>query len=429
MTPSRTTVARATPHILGWIAFLFSTQCPAAAAWLTESGGADMAMASAGRAAFAGDATTIAANPAGMASLRGADLVAVALPVKLDLRFHGSGDTPGTAVNEAGAAPMASVFATQNAGRWSLGIGAYSYLGLGCDFGRQWTGSRAIEDAQLRSVNIAPAVAYRLTDHLDAGASIGAQYADASAGMAVGNDAIYYGPPLGLPDGQLRMSGDSWATVANLGLVYRADGGTRVGLAWTSGVDQSMDLDVRASGVHPLLGAMLQQQGPARLDVNLPQQVTLSAARQVSPETLLGASVGWQQWSRFGHARLEVAGQNAPMFDDGLNDTWNVAIGLRHRLDPRWTLATGIAYDSDPAVNGTVPVYFPVAEQLRLAAGADYQYSDALLLRVALSVISQGDIRIAQDSHPVPLPGIPPVTGTVRGSRIYVLGLTADYRP
>jgi len=414
---------------VGLISFLFSLQCPAGAAWLTESGGADMAMASAGRAAFATDSTTIAANPAGMLALNGSRVSVVAMPIGLDLRFHGDGETPGSAVNEQRTVPTMSVFAARHAGRWALGLGAYGNVGLGCDFGKEWSGRRAIEDAELRSVNLAPAVAYSLNDHLGVGASIGAQYADAKAGMAVSGEAIYYGPPLVLPDGQLQMTGHSWAPVANLGLVYRTDDGTRLGLAWTSTVDHSLDMDVRASAVHPLLAGMLQQQGPAKLDVSLPQQFMLSAARQVAPATLLAASVGWQQWSGFGDARMRIARQGRPMFEDGLNDTWNVAIGLRHSLDPRWTLATGIAYDSDPSSNGTMPIYFPMAEQLRVAAGADYRYSETLLLRVALSVISQGDVRVAQYAHPVPLPGIPAVTGTISGSRIYALAFTADYRP
>ncbi|NJD31087.1 MAG: hypothetical protein FIB04_04310 [Gammaproteobacteria bacterium] len=415
--------------LLGTVAFLFSSPVPAAGAWMTESGGPDMAMASAGRAAIATDGTTVATNPAGMADLRGPGIVAVALPATMDLEFKGTGETPGRATNEAGAMPMASAFATSQAGRWSVGFGTYSNVGLGCDFGNEWVGRRAIEDAQLVSLNIVPALAYRVSDRLDVGASLGAQYAAAKARMAVGNDATYYGPPAGLGDGQLRMDGDSWAPIANLGLIYRTGGGTKFGLAWTSTVDHSMDLDVRGSGLHPVLGMMLQQQGPARLDVSLPQQVTASAVRPIGAATLLAASAGWQQWSKFGEASMNIAGHASPMFDGGLKDTWGVAVGLRHRVSPRWTLAGGVAYDSDPSANGTMPVYFPVAEQLRIAAGADYQASASLLLRMSLSVINQGDIRIAQDSHPVPLPGIPTVTGTIGGSRIYVLGLTADYRP
>ena len=88
-----------------------------------------------------------------------------------------------------------------------------------------------------------------------------------------------------------------------------------------------------------------------------------------------------------------------------------------------------MAYDSDPSRDGTMPIYFPVAEQLRVAAGLGFRASENLHLRMSASLINQGVIRIDQASHPLPLPGIPPLTGTIRDSRIYVLGFTADYRP
>ncbi len=420
---------RAAALIPGWLAFLFSAPGFAGAAWLNETGGADMGMASAGRAAFATDATTIGANPAGMATLAGYSVTAVVLPVKADMQFAGQAGAQGRASNQADSLPIVSAYASARQGHWALGFGAYTNVGLGCDFGEEWVGRRAIEQAELGSINLVPAVAYAVTDRLSIGASAGAQYATAYGSLAVANDAAFYGPPAGLADGQIELEGDSWAGIANLGVVYRAAGGTRVGLAWTSAVDHAIDLDVHAHGLHPTLGAMLQQQGALRADVYMPQQLMLSVARPLSATTLLAASAGWQQWSAFGATKIQWANGSASMFPDGLQDTWSAAVGLRQRLDPRWTLAAGVAYDSDPSTRGRVPVYFPVAEQFRVAAGADYRYSDALLLRFSASVINQGEIHVAQDSFPLPLPGIPPVDGTIRNSRIYVLGLTADYRP
>ena len=420
---------RAAAGPAGAISFLFSSVATAAGAWITENGGPDMAMASAGRAAIATNGSTIAANPAGLARLERPGVVIAALPARLDLEFHGTGDTAGRARNESPAIPMASAFAATRAGRWGAGLGAYSNVGLGFDFGEEWVGSRIIQQAELRTLNLAPAVAYRLSDRLDAGASVGAQYASASASVAAGNDALYYGPPAGLADGQIRMSGDAWAPVASVGLAYRGDDGTTLGVAWTSAVEQSMDLAVRASGLHPMLGGLLQQQGPATLDLHMPQQVTASITRPIGHATMLAASAGWQQWSDFGESKLRVAGRASPLFGQGLADTWNVALGLEHALDPRWTLAGGVAYDSDPSRDGTMPIYFPVAEQLRVAAGLGFRASDSLRLRMSVSLVDQGTIRVDQASHPLPLPGIPPLTGTIRDSRIYVFGFTADYRP
>jgi long-chain fatty acid transport protein len=395
---------------------------------MTENGGPDTGLASAGRAALATDGTTLASNPAGLARLDGPGFVAVAQPVVVDLEFRGTGATEGRATSESDITPMAAIFVTGGSGAWTYGFGAYGNVGLGCDFGRDWSGRRSIEDARLGTLNLAPALAVRLTERIDVGASLGAQYATAEAALSVGNDAAFYGPPVGLPDGQLRVSGRSWAPVANLGLAYRADGGSTVGVAWTSAVAHSIDLDASANALHPMLGAMLHAQGPAELEFALPQQVTASVTQPLGERTLLAASAGWQQWSRFGEADLRFAGRAAPMFEYGLEDTWSVALGARHRLDRRWTLSAGLAYDSDPAGGGPMPVYFPVAEQLRVAAGADFAASESLRLRAALSVINQGDIRVSQQTHPLPLPGIPPVTGRIDGSRIYVASLTADYR-
>lgn len=414
---------------LGTLAFLFSRCGCAAGAWLSETGGPDMAMASAGRAALAIDGTVVSTNPAGLAELPDSDFVAVALPLRLDLEFRGSQATPGRARNESAATPVGSAFATAQSGPISYGFGAYGNVGLGFDFGREWSGRRAIEQAQLRSLNLVPALAFRATERLDIGASLGAQYAAADARLAVGNDALFYGPPAGLRDGQLRIGGSSWSPVGNLGVTYRTPANATIGLAWTSAVDHSMRLDVDGAGLHPVLQAMLETQGPAVLEVRMPQQVVASVARPLGPATLVAASAGWQQWSAFGDSRLSIAGRSAPMFQQGLRDTWSAAVGLRHRASPRWTLAGGVAYDSDPSSDGTMPVYFPVAEQWRLAAGADYQPSDSLRLRLSLAVISQGTVHVSQESHPVPLPGIPVVKGTIRDSRIYAVGFTADYRP
>ena len=264
------------------MAFLFTGPCLAAAAWMTESGGADMGMASAGRAAIAADATTVAANPAGMAALTDDGFLVAALPAAMDLELQGSGATAGTVDDRAGPMPVAALFGTHGAGRWTLGLGVYSYLGLGFDFGADWAGSRAIEDVRLRSMNLAPAAAYRLTDRLAVGGTLGAQYMDMRAGLGVANDAMFYGPPAGLPDGHLRLTGSNWAVNGSLGLAFQVSDDMRIGLAWHSRVKHSVDLDLRGEDLHPVLDAIVQQQ-TARLDLTVPQQLTFSVTRQVTP--------------------------------------------------------------------------------------------------------------------------------------------------
>jgi long-subunit fatty acid transport protein len=91
-------------------------------------------------------------------------------------------------------------------------------------------------------------------------------------------------------------------------------------------------------------------------------------------------------------------------------------------------VSAGIGYDSSPVNKDRAPIYFPVSDQLRMALGASYRYSHALVLRSSLSVVKQSEVNIGQDSYPVQLPGMPAVTGKIEGSRIYMGAVSVDYR-
>lgn len=399
----------------------------AAAAWLTETGGADTSMAGAGRAAMSFDSAALAANPAAIAGLHGTQATVALLPVKLDFDFRGAGSTPGSAHNEAAATPSGSLFVVHDLGRISLGLGVYSYAGLGYDYGDDWVGRYSIEHARLKTATVAGAAAYHLTDRLDVGATVGAQYADIDAAAGVNSSAALYGPPADLPDGRVTLHGSEWAPAGSVGLLYRATDSTRVGLAWTAPVSHTVPLDMRASGLHPVLSTLVPQTSAGEFEFTLPQQVTLGATTQVTPATLVGLEVGRQDWSAFGHSTMTMMGQPLRILPDGLQDTWNVAAGFRHQLDPSWNVSAGVAYDSSPARRSTVPAYFPVAEQWRFSTGVERRFSDGMVVRGALSVIDMGDVRVSQDRVAWPLPGAGDLSGTVSGSRAYVFCVASDF--
>ena len=428
MTHRTRTGRQASAALLCLFSISFMSPAQPAAAWLTESGGADMAMASAGRAALAADATTVAANPAGMSSLPGNQLAIAVLPARLDLEFAADDPSAGSASNSDGVTPLGSIFLVHTDGRVSWGLGVHSYLGLGFDYGDDWTGSRMIQEAHLGSLNVTPAVSWRATDDVDIGVSLNAQRADAEVAMGVSNDAQIYGPPVGMADGQLRLDGDSWALGANIGVMYRPDAATRLGLTWTSGTSHDMDLEVDAVDLHPVLAAMLTSVGTPQLKMSFPQQVLLSGVRQLTPATSIAASIAWQDWSSFGESQLQGADLRAPIFPAGLDDAWHVSMGVRHQLTRQWTIASGVAYDTDPAGGNPMPVYFPVSDQLRAALGLEYRPWDELTFRLSYSMLNQGAVRVDPQYHPLPLPGMTAVSGEVASSRMHAIGIAFERR-
>ena len=404
-----------------------ATPCWAAGPWLSTTGGADMGMAGAGRAAMSLDASALAANPAAIGGLPGSTVTAAVMPLQLDFEFHGSGATPANATNHQGVSTVPALYAVYRDDRVTYGIGAYSYLGLSFDLGNQWEGRRVIEKAGLTTFNIAPAIAWQATDRLSLGASIAAQVAEPEARFALSNDSMFYGPPVGLPDSQVALSGQSWATGGQLGLTYQATDGLRLGLAWTAPVKHSVPLDITAKELHPVLATLMPPDGAARLDFTLPQQVLAGAAHQLDSATMVSLGLAWQDWSTFGESKLKLPGSSAPMIAGGLDDTWGASIGARRAFGADWAGSVGLGYESNPATKSGVPAYFPVAEQWTLAAGVERRISDALRLRAELSVILQGDADVVQLTHPLPLPGIPPLTGTYEDTRVYMIGLAADF--
>jgi long-chain fatty acid transport protein len=412
---------------MGLVSIGLASQCWGAGPWLSETGGADMGMAGAGRAAMSLDATSLAANPAAMAGLTGTIVTVAAMPLELDYEFHGSDDTPAEATSREGLSVVPALFAVHQADRLTYGIGVYSHLGLSFDSGNQWEGRRVIEKAGLATLNIAPGVAWQATDRLTLGVSVAAQLAEPTARLAVANDAMFYGPPVGLPDGQLELSGQSWAAGGQLGLTYKLTESSTIGLAWTAPVEHSVPFDISATDLHPVLATLLPPDGAARLDVTLPQQLLLGVAHQAGDDTTLALGLSWQDWSEFGESKLKLPGSSSPMIANGLQDTWGASIGVRRTFGDDWAAATGVSYESNPATAGGAPAYFPVAEQWRIAAGAEHSFNDAWRLRAELSVVLQGTADVVQLTHPLPLPGIPPLTGAYANTRVYMLAIAADF--
>jgi long-chain fatty acid transport protein len=347
------------------------------------------------------------------------------LPARLDLEFRPDGGEPPVDGDRGPDATLASVFASRQLDSLTWGLGVHSYLGTGFDYGPGWTGQRMLEEARLRTINVTPALAWRLSDRLDVGIAADLQHADVSATIGVSNDAAIYGPPAGYPDGRLRLAGDSWAVGGSVGLLYRADADTRFGLTWLAGPRHDTDLELQLQDLHPVPAMLLAAAGPPDLVATMPQQVLLGAVHQLAPAWQVAGSVGWQDWSSFGDAHFRQAGGRARLFPHGLDDTWHVALGTRFGLAPRWTVAAGAAYDTDPSNEAPPPLYFPVSEQWRLALGVEFEPRPGLQLRLGYSQLRQGAVRIDAAYHPLPLPGMTALPGQFAPSRVHVLTMSA----
>jgi long-chain fatty acid transport protein len=394
------------------LAFLGTAATPVWAGGLTayEVGTADVGLASAGYSARAQDASTVLTNPAGMTRLDGTQVLLAGQILWGNTRFSVD---PGTSP-ELGSGNGGYAFGSNG---WFLGGGPFvSYsvspdlklgfavtgnFGAPLSYDDNWAGRYYVQKAKLLGISFLPSIAYKVTDKLSVGASLNAMYGTYDNQVAVNN--------LVGPDGQLKLDDNTWGWGANLGILYELDAGTRIGLTWSSEISLDFNAPAQFSGLAPGVRYLLNQSGlldsSIKVGIKVPQQVMASLFRQVNDRWAVLASVGWQQWSKFGDVQLGIDNTaNPKSLTTNLNfkDTWHGALGAQYRLSDPWTLNFGIAYDSAFQDSSKVSPLLPVNSAWRFGVGGQQQLSKTTFWGIAAEYLYGGTLNTnLQSDRPV----------------------------
>ena len=341
----------------------FSTVSHASALYFYEVGTEDAALAGAGQAARAQDASTLLTNPAGMTRLPdhmltgGVQAMGGDISYQLDNESSGR-QSPGNVMN---LFPNASMFYTQRLNdSVSAGLGLYGNYGLGIDFG-EWAGDRLIKKSTMVAMTLSPGIAWKLSDNVSVGAAVGLNYGYLSLTRNVDRH-------------DERQNDHDWAMNYRLGILMDLTDQTRAGITWTSKTDYHFSIDGKAR--FPNL-PNVEYDLPVAAQVRAPQQVMLSVVHDVNKYWSVMGDLGWQDWSQFGSPEITINGQ-AGNRNNRLKDTWHTALGVQFWPEDRWRLNAGIAFDSTPyKTQSDVALTLPTGDEWRFATGAQYQMTSA----------------------------------------------------
>ena len=339
----------------------FSTCSHASALYFYEIGTEDTALAGAGQAARAHDASTIVTNPAGMTRLPDHMLTGglQALGGDIDYQLDNSAQrSPGNVMN---VMPNASSFYSQKINDdLYAGIGLYGNYGLGIDFGN-WAGERLIKKSTLMAMTLSPSLAYKLSDRVSIGASANINYGFLSLTRDVD----------GVDD---KQKDHDWAMSYRLGLLMQLTDQTRAGVTWNSQTEYDFNIDGKAR--LPNL-PNVQYDLPITAQVNAPQQIMLSLVHDINKQWSVMGDFGWQDWSDFGAPQITVVGQQVDK-SSRMKDTWHTALGVQYRPTEQWRLNAGVAFDSTPYNDQSdVAMTIPTGDEWRFGTGAQYQITPA----------------------------------------------------
>ncbi len=329
---------------------------------LIEQNASGLGNAYAGQAAAATDASTIFFNPAGMTMLPDRQLVLAGNLIKPQAEFSGTSLIGGGDGGDAGSLALVpnAYFAFRLTPDVHLGVGLNAPFGLKTEYDAGWAGRTQALESEVRTIVVNPSIAWKASDSLSLGAGLSLQYIEATLTNATGAAP---GAPVGA------VEGDDYGWGFNLGVLWQPSEATRLGLAYRSEIDNTLEGTLKVNGITAA--------SPVFADVTLPDSASLSVFHKMNARWELLADVTWTGWSDFDELRI-VNGAGAPVTPpttENWEDNFRYSLGANYHYNDRLILRGGLAYDETPVRDAHRTARIPDESRTWIAIGAQYRLS------------------------------------------------------
>ncbi len=366
-----------------------STLASAAGFALIEQSASGMGNAFAGAAATAEDASTVFFNPAGMALLPDREVAVAAHYVVPSFNFSDTGSTGALLQTKGGNGGDAGTAAVVPNAYFSMAITPQIWMGLGIntpfglktEYDPSWVGRFQTIKSEIKTVNINPSVAYKVSESLSLGAGLNYQKIDGELTSAVNYSAAAFSAggagllgAIGGPnvEGVTTVKGNDTGWGYNVGALIKFNESTRMGLAYRSAISYELDGTVTFSNRPALLGAAIPD-GPVTLKIKMPDSASASVVSRLNDKWEVLGDITWTGWSSF--EKLEVirsTGATLLSVNEQWRDTYRLSVGANYRMNEQWTLRGGVAYDQSPVRDEHRTARIPDNDRQWIAVGAKY---------------------------------------------------------
>ena len=341
---------RNTLHVLPLaVGLVWAASSHAASFALSEENGSGLGNAYAGAGAVAEDASTIWFNPAGMTYLpqgNSLSLAATVLHRRLVFTDTGTnrvnpliplGDNGG---NGAGTSVIpAGYWSYAVSPQWRVGLGVSVPFGNKTDWDDGFIGRYQGTLSDVKGINVNPSLAWKINDVVSLG--FGASWMKFDADLR--NKVPIVAGFSYLGDAEVKLKGDDTAWTYNLGAMFQVSPKTRVGLSYRSRAKFRLEGTVQVSSP---FGTTSQD---ANVSIKLPATWSISTAHTLNDRWEMMGDLTHTGWSSLpGLVVMNSAGTTLSDESLGYKGRWRVGLGTNYKLDERWKLRFGVAYDKTP---------------------------------------------------------------------------------
>ncbi|MCX7915538.1 MAG: outer membrane protein transport protein [Verrucomicrobiae bacterium] len=323
--------------------------------------------------AQADDASAAYYNPAGLAQLNGTEVAAGSYLLFRDVQFR----APSGRDNMSKFDFLPHLYAASDFGleRWRFGLAVNVPYGLSVDWGRSGPFAYLVTEANLMVVNLAPVVAYRLTDELSLGAGLNIYYGDVF-------QKFEYSPLI--PGSRFRFDGDGVGVGATVGLRWQPHRQHALALVYRSPF--RIELDGRARTVN---AGTLTTAASASATFQFPQSLAVGYAFWPNPKLKLETNIEWTNWDLLNTVRLRST--NAIIIGDPRStvpfhweDSFFYEFGLQDRVTDEWVLRGGYIFSENSVPDRTFGPLVPDSDRHVFSIGVGFEHN-----RLSLDVAYQ----------------------------------------
>lgn len=297
--------------------------------------------------------------------------------------------------------------------RVRIGLNVNAPFGLSTSNPKDWVGRYHAIDSQLTTIDISPMVAAKVNRWLSVGGGLQIEYAHARLTSAIdfGTIGAASGIPFAVPttqDGRAKIKADDWGVGGTLGIIVEPQPGTRLGVAWRSQIDHTLEGDADFTLDSAGVGQALQgatgafQNTDVKADITMPETVSVGAYHELTNELAVLGQFEWTHWSRFDELRIKFDNPSQPdnVTDENWDNTVFVAAGFTYRPTNNlrdFTFRIGGAYDQSPIPNAAHRTpRLPGADRYWLAFGGSYEPNEQFKVDLGYTHIFMKDGKVQQ---------------------------------
>ena len=261
-----------------------------------------------------------------------------------------------------------------------LGVGFNSPFGLSVHFPDLWAGrDYAANDSSLHTYNLNPNIAYRINDWISVGAGVQIQYARA----VLSRGPTAFNPLVGFIPLDATLSGTGWGYGFTAGITLTPTPATTIGLGYRSAINQKISGTLAVTGPlpPPITGA-----NSVSTTLDLPDIVSLGIRQRIDPRWSLLGTVEWTNWSRIGTSTIvNSGGVTMGTLPFQYKDGWLFSAGAEYQWSERLALRTGAGYEISPIGDSVRTPLLPDNDRIWLSAGLSWVVGPGMSFDLAYS--------------------------------------------